>query len=754
VIESAPYPDIIRIDNNINRVVYKIDSPLTAVTSESIELAFQTTEPNGVVFYIHNNPVISYFEILNGQPIFVIETQYQVIQLRPYISYRLDDGAWHTIKFQRNGQRVILQLDKSNDESAMSHSNAILTGSSVYLGLADPNNIRLSNKKPFVGHMSRAKVVINNVQQNVRQQPYIKYDTSVSSIQSNPTNINIDTSQLSNLDGKTINIILNFYGPPGSKPGTNLIQTDVETHVIYLDTLPDTRYISLASQDREVEFYTGSVVLDVFSIKFQTRKSNGQLCVLHIDDKTYIGLEVYDGLPYATYSYSNRKERVKLSDKRVDDGKIYQAFVKQDPNQVTCWLEHDDTYKTTLIYGSGLNINSVLVGGDGNRYDFKSGSFVGCIGSIILNQRDVIDYKFVQSERRQKCENLINTPVYIPVTVPAPVVVTQSPTIDISFGYISFLEPEDLYYFNYVYDSEKPTFNDISFIFQTLASDGILFSAYELVNNHINNLIGAYLQSGRVHVVFANITTTIDIPFNDLSNVNNGYIHRLYVRRHITGEIQAFLQSYTISQTIEFSTQPITIRISRLIVGGTDEAPRVKIFGTLPNFVGCILDSFQLNGINLFIPTQIPKLRYECPVRPIEPLVTYPPVTRPTMRITTTPVPQTQAPSSCYSSCNTNDCLIELRDGYFVYEVQNRYSRERDYIRFTFRIDTPGIYNLLTIPYPDRSITIYVSNGRLMVNTLYRNVLDTYPVGTEKYDDARWHEVSLEKQYQEVLLNF
>ncbi len=60
---------------------------------------------------------------MNGQPIFVIETQHQVIQLRPYISYRLDDSAWHTIKFQRNGQRVNLQLDKSFDELSRIQKN-------------------------------------------------------------------------------------------------------------------------------------------------------------------------------------------------------------------------------------------------------------------------------------------------------------------------------------------------------------------------------------------------------------------------------------------------------------------------------------------------------------------------------------------------------------------------------------------------------------------------------------------------------
>ncbi len=733
-------------------MVYKIDSPLTSVTSESIELSFQTTEPNGVVFYIHNNPVISYFEIMNGQPIFVIETQHQVIQLRPYISYRLDDSAWHTIKFQRNGQRVNLQLDKSFDESTISHPNPILTGSSVYLGVADPTNIRLSNKKPFIGHMSRAKVIINNIQQNVRQQPYNSYNPAVSSFTTNQTNINIDTSQLAQLDGKTINIIINVYGPPGSKPGggTNVISTEVDTHVIYLDTLPDTRYISISTQDREVEFTTGKVVLDIFAMKFQTRNSNGQLCVLQADESNYIGLEIYDGLPYATFFYGSRKERIKLSEKRVDDGKIYQIFVKQDAKQINCWFEHDDSYKTPLIYnyGSGLNINAVRVGGESTRYDFKSGGFVGCIGSILLNQRDIIDYKFVQSERRQSCQAVIN-PIYPAVTVPP--VTTSPPTIDISIGYISFAVPEDLYYFNYVYDSEKPTFSDISFIFQSVASDGILFSAYELVNNHINNLFGAYLQSGVVHVVFANVTTTIDIPFNDLVYVNNGYIHRLYVRRHITGEIQAFLQSYTISQTIEFSTQPSAIRISRLIVGGTDDAPRVKIFGTLPNFVGCILDSFQLNGVNIFTPTLIPKKRYECPVRPTEPLVTYPPATRPPVT-TTTPVPQTRPQSSCYSTCNTNECLIEIRQGYFVYNVQNRFSRERDYIRFTFRINSQGTFNLLTIPYSDKSINVYICDGILMVKTSYRSTVDVYSVSAEKYDDNRWHQIIFEKQYQEVRL--
>lgn len=57
ILVSAPAPsEIIRIDNT-QRVMYKIDSPLTGVTMETIELSFRTSQPDGVIFYIRNQPV-------------------------------------------------------------------------------------------------------------------------------------------------------------------------------------------------------------------------------------------------------------------------------------------------------------------------------------------------------------------------------------------------------------------------------------------------------------------------------------------------------------------------------------------------------------------------------------------------------------------------------------------------------------------------------------------------------------------------
>ena len=67
VIVSSPLPsEIIRIDNT-QRVMYKIDSPLTGVTTETIELSFRTSQSDGVIFYIKNNPIISYFELIKGK---------------------------------------------------------------------------------------------------------------------------------------------------------------------------------------------------------------------------------------------------------------------------------------------------------------------------------------------------------------------------------------------------------------------------------------------------------------------------------------------------------------------------------------------------------------------------------------------------------------------------------------------------------------------------------------------------------------
>lgn len=60
ILVSSPAPsEIIRIDNT-QRVMYKIDSPLTGVTVETIELSFKTSQPDGVIFYIRNQPVMNF----------------------------------------------------------------------------------------------------------------------------------------------------------------------------------------------------------------------------------------------------------------------------------------------------------------------------------------------------------------------------------------------------------------------------------------------------------------------------------------------------------------------------------------------------------------------------------------------------------------------------------------------------------------------------------------------------------------------
>ena len=176
--------------------------------------------------------------------------------------------------------------------------------------------------------MVRGKVTINNVQQKVVQQPY--YWPSMPAISTNQT-VNIDTSQLaSSGDGKMINIIINVYGPPGlsvngiSTGGSS--QTEqADTHFIYLDNLPNTRYISVGASDREIEFRAGGSRLESFLIKFQTRRPCGQLVTLVNDQRNYIGLEVFDGFLYAIASVNGVPQRSQISRVRVDNGRIYQV---------------------------------------------------------------------------------------------------------------------------------------------------------------------------------------------------------------------------------------------------------------------------------------------------------------------------------------------------------------------------------------------------------------------------------------------
>lgn len=216
IIVSSPLPsEIIRIDNT-QRVMYKIDSPLTGVTMETIELAFKTSESDGVVFYITNNPIVSYFELVDGLPVAVIDTRYKNVNLRPTTSPRLDDNRWHEVKLHRDGQLIGITIDSQyyDSEDLGVGYNQILTGGHVYLGIADPTNINLSHKKAFKGEMVRGKVTINNVQQKVEQKPYdfngnvawSSGTTGVSGITTNQT-INIDTSQFVAKDGKFIYVV-------------------------------------------------------------------------------------------------------------------------------------------------------------------------------------------------------------------------------------------------------------------------------------------------------------------------------------------------------------------------------------------------------------------------------------------------------------------------------------------------------------------------------------------------------------------
>lgn len=218
IIVSSPLPsEIIRIDNT-QRVMYKIDSPLTGVTTETIELSFRTSQQDGVIFYIRNNPIITYFELVRGQPVVVIDNRVKNFYLRPQTA-PLNDNQWHEVKLHRDGQLISINIDSQyHDMSDMGQisNNQILTGGYVYLGLADPNNINLSDKKTFVGEMVRGKVTINNIQQKVVQQPYYWPSMPAQSIHTTNQTVNIDTSQLtSSHDGKMINIVINVYGPPG-----------------------------------------------------------------------------------------------------------------------------------------------------------------------------------------------------------------------------------------------------------------------------------------------------------------------------------------------------------------------------------------------------------------------------------------------------------------------------------------------------------------------------------------------------------
>lgn len=135
--------------------MYKIDSPLTGVTTETIELSFRTSQADGVIFYVRNTPIITYFELVRGLPVIVVDNRVKNIYLRPPTA-PLNDDQWHEVKLHRDASTVSVNIDSQyHDQAELSHAGAqILTGGYVYLGLADPNNINLSDKKTFIGKNS------------------------------------------------------------------------------------------------------------------------------------------------------------------------------------------------------------------------------------------------------------------------------------------------------------------------------------------------------------------------------------------------------------------------------------------------------------------------------------------------------------------------------------------------------------------------------------------------------------------------
>lgn len=670
IIVSSPLPsEIIRIDNT-QRVMYKIDSPLTGVTRETIDLAFKTSQSDGVVFYITNNPIVSYFELVDGLPVAVIDTRYKNVHLKPVRCPRLDDDRWHEVSLHRDDQKIGITIDSQyyDSESLGTGYNQILTGGHVYLGIADPTNINLSHKKSFDGEMVRGKVTINNVQQNVIQKPYTEYsnvawsESSSSSIVTNQT-VNIDTSQLVSKDGKAINIIINVYGPPGFSvngvaSGSSSSQTIMETadtHYIYLDKLPNTKFVSVARTDTEaIDFRITKTRLDSFLIKFQTRNPFGQLVTLINNRNSFVGLEIYNGYVFSTSSYNGKVTRNQISRVRVDDGRIYQVNMKQEQEKLLCWLDADDSYKSSILYYNPIPINTVRVAGrDGDAYGFSSSEgFIGCIGAVHLNERDVIDinYQYVPMERKQSCQNIIEVeqPKQATTQRPAVVATTQAthtapqPVRPPSLGYISFSGAQDILTYNFFYDHEKPNFEDISFIFRTVTPHGILFSAHN-DDNHRPNMIGAYLKEGKVHVVFIN--TTYNQYVQDLhfehTRVDDGSLYRLNIRRNINGQGFIQLQSYESVKALDFHTQAGPIKLTKILVGGADQWSRSRFFATRPDFVGCIIDLFQINGNSVIKPAEIPKQRYNCQIDMKNRPTSRPPTTdspRPTCLPTSYPV--------------------------------------------------------------------------------------------------------------------
>jgi hypothetical protein len=383
------------------------------------------------------------------------------------------------------------------------------------------------------------------------------------------------------------------------------------------------------------------------------------------DRRNYVGLELTDGYLYASSaalpSQQQQQQRVQLSRVRVDDGRIYQVNLRQEGNKLLCWLDVDDAYRQPVLY-TPLAVNTIRVAGqDGTSYGFVSQTpFVGCIGAIHFNERDIIDYKYVPSERRQSCHTVVQPN---PILPPPPVQQSQQqsqpqPQSQQSLGYINFegAAASDLLSYTYAYEPERPLFEDISFIFRTTSPDGVLFVAH---NAGLNTLVGGHIRDGLVHVVYMNGSSSsssssssarllAELPFVSSGRVDDGNLYRLNLRRNEqTGHCYAQVQSYTGVTALEFATQPGPQRFAKITVGGADEWSRARFFATRPHFRGCIIDLFQVNGQSVIRSQDVSKDRYNCRVEA-------PPKPPPPPTVVTRPRPQPPPPQPIQqATCST-----------------------------------------------------------------------------------------------------
>jgi hypothetical protein len=76
--------------------------------------------------------VITYFELVHGQPVVVIDTRVKNIYLRPQTA-PLNDNKWHEVKLHRDGRMISINIDSQcHDSSDLEQTNyQILTGGYV-----------------------------------------------------------------------------------------------------------------------------------------------------------------------------------------------------------------------------------------------------------------------------------------------------------------------------------------------------------------------------------------------------------------------------------------------------------------------------------------------------------------------------------------------------------------------------------------------------------------------------------------------